>query len=513
MKGYPRMKTSGIKRTICIMSALSVLALAGCGKKEPPAEAPKETGTSVKVHTVANELIKNTVTYTGEIKASETNAIAAEVSAVVKSINFEEGDFVSAGQLLVQLDDTNYRNSYDTALANYNQTQANVKQSTESCQNSLNSAKVALSTAETNYNRELTLYNQNSSVTLAEQSYNDAQAAYDRQKNLYDNDTSLVAARNSVSEAETNYNSKLALFEIGAASQVEVDTALNSLNSARASLTSLESQNQAALDNAYSALVSAQINLDTAKTTERASLDNAENSLSSAKTSYNNAVSALESSKATGASSIEVARNSLKTAEQNLSKTKVYATSSGYATSKGVTAGQMINAGGQVCVIKNVNSVDAEISVTEAVIPYIQVGTEASVSVKSAGLADIKGTVTMVNTVKDDKTGMYTVRVNIPNERSQISVGMFADITLTTEESADTIAVPSESLIQEGEDYYVFAAVSDTQAEKRLVELGLADKDNTEIISGVELGDRVITEGKDYLSESNTEIRITGEGE
>ena len=85
---------------------------------------------------------------------------------------------------------------------------------------------------------------------------------------------------------------------------------------------------------------------------------------------------------------------------------------------------------------------------------------------------------------------------------------MFADITLNTDTVSGAIAIPSEALVQEGEDYFVYVARTDTKAEKVQVEIGVTTKEYTEVLVGVGVGDKVIVDGKDYLSETNTDINI-----
>ena len=46
-------------------------------------------------------------------------------------------------------------------------------------------------------------------------------------------------------------------------------------------------------------------------------------------------------------------------------------------------------------------------------------------------------------------------------------------------------------------------------AVKAVVETGLSDEEYIEVVSGLQEGDKVITEGKEFLSEKNNAIKIT----
>jgi multidrug efflux pump subunit AcrA (membrane-fusion protein) len=72
--------------------------------------------------------------------------------------------------------------------------------------------------------------------------------------------------------------------------------------------------------------------------------------------------------------------------------------------------------------------------------------------------------------------------------------GMNAEIDVVSAESRDTLLVPLQALRELGEDQYaVFVVGADGELEMRPVEVGLQDLVNTEILSGLELGEVVST--------------------
>ncbi len=513
-------------KAISILLASSMLlTFASCGKKKDDMQQTESDGQNVSVYTAALKPISSTVTYTGEIKAGESVSISSKVSAKAVSVYHQEGDYVNAGDTLAKLDDTDillsYKQAeaaYNSAVASYNMTvNSSTKQATVSADQNLSSAQIAYDSALSNYNREKQLYESNSQLVLAEQHYNDAKNAYDRQKELYDSDSSVIAAKNALTTSEQNLERTQQLFDLGAASQLELDTAKNNVENARASYETAQSGAQTQLDNAYSAMVSAEESYKTTKISASASFENAQNSLKNAENALKNArenigltrVSAKESI-STAAAAVESARASLATAKNTLNNTTITSPISGYVASKNINEGQMVSPGVEIFSVKNSNNVDAEIAVTEAVIPYVTVGTQAEVDIKSADNMKVNGVVTLVNTVKDAQTGMYTVRVSIPNDDNKIKIGMFADVTLVTEQSESSIVIPSDALLQENGDMYVYVA-NGNEAERKTVLLGIQNSDYAEVISGIDEGDRVVVSGKEYISESNNKLNITSE--
>ena len=509
-----------------ILISSLLLTTAGCGKKEQAA-APETEAINVSVQTVGTEYLENTVKYTGELKAAETTSISAKVGARVIAVNVKEGDYVNTGDVLAELDATDIQSAYNSALAGYNSALASynsvttsaTKQASTQAKNALNSAQLAYNQAVTNYNREKELYESGSTLKLAEQAYNDAVAAYEREKNHYENDTALVSARNSLTNAETALTNTQALYEVGAVSKLDLDNAAMAVENLRATLSSLESQKQASYEMVYSSMISAEENLRITRLNETAkldaakdALDNATNALNTAKENIGLTEISNKSNIETANAALENARTALNSATDNLNNTKIRALSSGYIASKNATVGQMASPGVEIFSIKNINSLIAEIQVTESVIPYIKQGTNALIDIQSAGVKGVNGVVTLVNPTKNAQTGMYTVQIDINNADGKLNVGMFADVELAVQESLDAIAVPNSAIMQEGEEYFIYTASADGKtAQKNKVTIGIESDELTEILSGINAGDRIIVSGQDYLSEDNTAINIVTE--
>ena len=308
----------------------------------------------------------------------------------------------------------------------------------------------------------------------AQAAYNQALAAYNStaggaaQQQVLGVEQSLSAAKINYNTALENYNREKALFDIGATSELS-------------------------LTNAKTALDNAKLNLETAQK------------------NYDLTVNVVTpETSATAKAAVDSAKAAVELARTNLNNANVTAPISGYIASKNVNIGQMASPGIELFSIKNTSSFNAEISVTESVIPSVKIGTPAIVKVKSAGIDDINASVSLVNPTKNMQTGLYTVQVTVENVSDSLKEGMFADINLKTEVKESVCVVPSEALIQEGDGFYVYVIKGDT-AEKRTIETGISDGTFTEIKSGLSENEKIAVSGKDYISEANNKVKITGE--
>lgn len=411
-----------MKKTAAFITAVVLtVSLSGCGKdKKASAPSADTTAINVSVYKAEKTSIEDTVTYTGEIKASESTVVSSKVSGIAKAVYGEVGDYVQEGEALVQIDDTDYRNqynqvkaSYESALAQYNTiTNGTAQQTKLQLEAALNSAKLE---------------------------YNNAKINLDNQKVLYEN---------------------------GAISKVSYDAAVTRYESA-------------------------QINLNTAQS------------------NYDLTVGVvLSENKATAQAALNSASAALQSAKTALENTVVRAPISGYISNRVANKGQMVAQGTEVVSIKSTQVVDAQINLTEAVIPLVQVGTKAIVNVKSAGVENIEGVVTTLSPVKDSRTGMYVVRVSIDNYDGLLKDGMFADITLTLSDNPDALVIPAEAVLED-EDGNKYVYIAEKNTAKRIdVKVGIITDEYAEIASGLDAGDKVITSGKEYLSDKNNKIKI-----
>ncbi len=308
------------------------------------------------------------------------------------------------------------------------------------------------------YNQALAAYNS------AVASYNNVTGGSAEQSKLNINQA-LTNAQSAYDSALDNYNRQKALYDIGAVSKVALDSAKTSLDNAK-------------------------LALDTAK--------------SNASLNENVIIPQTEASASAG---IGQAKAALDIASSNLANCVVRAPVSGYITAKNASVGQMASPGIELFAVKDTNTVDIELNVTEAVISSITQETGARVSVKSAGITDALGTVSAVANAKNDMTGMYLVKVSVPNSDGKIKLGMLAEVSLVTDGADDVLTVSSDAVFLKDGKSYVYIAEGQ-KAVKKEIETGVTDGTLTQVISGLSKGDKVIVDGKDFITDTNNVIKI-----
>ncbi len=113
-------KNSHLDMKKSILMLLGVMLISSCGgKKEHDVKAP----TRVKTQVVSPGMVDNAQTYVGIVEEREATAVSFTGMGVVKRMLVNEGQAVSKGQLIAEMDDTQARNLLSGAEAQM--TQAN----------------------------------------------------------------------------------------------------------------------------------------------------------------------------------------------------------------------------------------------------------------------------------------------------------------------------------------------------------------------------------------------------
>ena len=129
-----------------VLGLLAILMVCSCGeKKESDAKAP----TRVKTEVVGMNAITPELQYVGIVEEREVTAVSFTSMGVVRRVLVDEGQYVSRGQLLAEMDATTMNNSVEVARASTSQAHDMVAQ--------------------------------------AQSTYDQAKDAYDRMKLLHDN--------------------------------------------------------------------------------------------------------------------------------------------------------------------------------------------------------------------------------------------------------------------------------------------------------------------------------------
>lgn len=119
----------------------SAAVLTSCGSSEKPAQAAGPAAIPVSVYTVAEEDVTTVDTYPGVVVALNEVELRAEVGGYVTAIFVKDGQKVTKGQKLYEIDRTNYLAAYNSAKANVEVAKANHNKAKKDAERYTNLAK------------------------------------------------------------------------------------------------------------------------------------------------------------------------------------------------------------------------------------------------------------------------------------------------------------------------------------------------------------------------------------
>ena len=380
------------------LAAVLALSLAACGggTDETPEEEESNPGVAVQVEEIGADTIYTENTVSGQIVTEEQATVMAAINAKCEAVYFEAGDEIKAGQAICKVD-------LDSTLTSYGAVDI--------------------------------------SYQSAIQSYNDQAAVFEKQ----------------IALLEKNVSDLKELFEIGAASQAEIDQA--------------------------------ELQLETTVATKNSTLSQLEAGMQNYKSNLEQISSSLENIDSRG---------------------NILSPVSGTILTLNAVKGGFVSTAAPVAVIDGVDQLKLAVQVSEALMPKLAAGDTASVTVSAAGQA-FEAPIRSIDRSANPQTKLYAVTLGLPAETEGLTAGMFADVTFHTDVSENTIVVPTEAVLTRGETQYVFVVENDT-AKYVEVSTGLTGNGVTEILTGLSAGQKLVTVGQAYLNDGDP-VRIVSGGD
>ncbi|HEY9551362.1 MAG TPA: HlyD family efflux transporter periplasmic adaptor subunit, partial [Prevotella sp.] len=142
-------------------------------------------------------------------------------------------------------------------------------------------------------------------------------------------------------------------------------------------------------------------------------------------------------------------------------------------------------------------------SVSENYVSYLKVGSSVKVDIKSLG-KQLDGKISEISPSSALSGGQYAIRIAIaPGEKENLRAGMYAGIYIPGETgrgSMRNVWIDTASILRRDQLTGVYVATSDNYALLRWVRLGKEINGQVEVLSGLNVEDRIIrhAEGKLY---------------
>lgn len=191
-------------------------------------------------------------------------------------------------------------------------------------------------------------------------------------------------------------------------------------------------------------------------------------------------------------------------AETLLSYTKVTAPFAGVITRKHADVGDLATPGKPLLDMEDSTALRLEADVPEAVVGKLTLGDKLPVRI-SALEKELEGVVSEIAPAADSGSRTFLVKLDLPTQPG-LRGGQFGRVAMPVGETS-ALRVPVAAVVQRGQMEMVFI-VSDGKAQLRLVKTGKRIGNEVELVSGVEAGEKVVTDGAAGLGDGQpVEVR------
>ncbi|MEP6702864.1 MAG: efflux RND transporter periplasmic adaptor subunit [Betaproteobacteria bacterium] len=192
---------------------------------------------------------------------------------------------------------------------------------------------------------------------------------------------------------------------------------------------------------------------------------------------------------------LRVAQATVQSAEARLAKTEIRAPFSGVIGLRQVSVGDYVKDGQDMVNLEAIESLKVDFKVPETFLARVQVGQSMQLTLDAIPGKTYEGKVLAINPLVDAAGRSIVIRALIRNNNAALRPGMFARVRLLTAQKADSLAVPEQALVPQGEDQWVYKVV-DGRAQRTRVEIGQRRDGKVEIIRGLTPADMVVTAGQ-----------------
>ena len=195
---------------------------------------------------------------------------------------------------------------------------------------------------------------------------------------------------------------------------------------------------------------------------------------------------------------IEQQNSTVEGGETNLGFTRIYAPIDGTVTAQQTLQGQTLNANQTAPTIMTVSdlaTMTVEAQVAEADVGKLEADMPVYFNTLGAAERRWNSTVRQILPTPEivNEVVLYTVLVDIANPDGRLMKDMTAQVFFVLGRAEDAIIVPLSAVTEGRDGAATVSVMGERGPEERNVELGLTNRMNAEIVSGIEEGERVIT--------------------
>ena len=207
------------------------------------------------------------------------------------------------------------------------------------------------------------------------------------------------------------------------------------------------------------------------------------------------------------------------TAKLNLGYTKVIAPITGRVGLRVVDIGNLVGSGDAtgIAVITQMSPIDVEFAIPQDSVPNLMQRINENAALPALALDRTRtntldsGKFAALDNQVDTQTGTVKAKARFGNDKSTLFPSQFVNVRLELRTIKDAVMVPVNAVRHGAKGDFVWVLKEDKTVTMRSITRGEATVDKVQIASGLQAGEKVITEGADRLKEG-AKVTLPGTG-
>jgi Cu(I)/Ag(I) efflux system membrane fusion protein len=186
----------------------------------------------------------------------------------------------------------------------------------------------------------------------------------------------------------------------------------------------------------------------------------------------------------------------------------VYAPQSGVVTALNVREGMFVRPSDMTVSLADLSTIWVFADIFETQADWVAPHQRAVITLPAFPGETWEGEVDYVYPIAQTQTRTIRVRLRFPNPEMRLKPNMFADIVIDAAPKEGVLIISQSALIRTSQGERVILALGDGRFRPAQVRAGVESGDQVEILSGLEVGERVVTSSQ-FLIDSEASLNAT----
>ncbi|PKN11252.1 MAG: efflux RND transporter periplasmic adaptor subunit [Deltaproteobacteria bacterium HGW-Deltaproteobacteria-4] len=185
----------------------------------------------------------------------------------------------------------------------------------------------------------------------------------------------------------------------------------------------------------------------------------------------------------------------------------LYSPSNGIVMMKNALPGMRVMPGEELLQITDLSKIWVDAQLYEYQLPVVQVGQNAEIILPYSIGKVLRGKIAYIYPNLSGETRTARARIELPNPGLELKPEMYVDVNIAGVQQSAALVIPTEAILDSGEQQTVFVALGEGRFEPRIVRSGVKDDSgNVEILDGLQEGEQVVISAQ-FMLDSESRLR------